>query len=255
MKLFLDKYAYLNSPIHRWEQKPKFIAFMSLIFAFSFIEKLFLLPIIILITIFFFVISQLPITFLLSRLRYPGFFILGVIIFLPFIVGETIIFNWGFLSLKLEGIFTVITILVRFLSILTISLVLFGSAPFITTLKTFQSLGISPIINDMMLLTYRYLEQMGDRLLTMQRALQLKGFKAHQLNRRNLKIIASLIANLLIRSYEESELVYQAMILRGYGTKKNHHNYDTQPINLKHWLPCYGVILVSLALILLEYLL
>ncbi|WP_069790704.1 cobalt ECF transporter T component CbiQ [Cyanobacterium sp. IPPAS B-1200] len=253
MKLFLDKYASLNSPIHSWEQKPKFIALMSLIFAFAFTESLFLLPILIIITSIFFCLSNLPLHFLVSRLRYPGIFILGVVIILPFLAGETIIFNWGFLSLKLEGILTVILIVVRFFCILTISLILFGSAPFTTTLKTFQSLGISPIINDMMLLTYRYLEQMGDRLLTMERALQLKGFNSKKFNRRNLKIIANLIANLLIRSYEDSKLVYQAMILRGYGAKINHKN-STNKINFLHWLSCYAVVIISISLMVVQYL-
>ena len=131
---------------------------------------------------------------------------------------------------------------------------MFGSAPFTTTLKTFQSLGISPIINDMMLLTYRYLEQMGDRLLTMERALQLKGFNGKKLNRRNLKIIANLIANLLIRSYEDSKLVYQAMILRGYGAKINDKN-STNKINYLHWLSCYAVVTISIGLMVVQYLL
>ena len=56
MKLFLDKYASLNSPIHRWEQKPKFIALMSLIFAFAFTQSLFLLPILTIITSIFFLL-------------------------------------------------------------------------------------------------------------------------------------------------------------------------------------------------------
>ncbi|MBE9221884.1 cobalt ECF transporter T component CbiQ [Cyanobacterium stanieri LEGE 03274] len=253
MKLFLDRYAYLNSPIHRWEQKPKFIALMSLIMAFSFINKLKLLPVMVLTTVFFFVISKLPITFLISRLRYPGLFIIGLIIFLPFVIGENIIFNWSFISVKIEGILMVIVIIIRFLSILTISLILFATAPFISTLKTLQSLGLSPIINDMMLLTYRYLEQMGDRLLTMEKALQLKGFKLHKLSRRNLKIIANLIASLLIRSYEESKLVYQAMILRGYGIRIKQDNYNYPSIKSVHWLACYGVVLISLTLIFLEY--
>ena len=60
-------------------------------------------------------------------------------------------------------------------------------------LKSFQSLGMSPIISDMMLLTYRYLEQFSDRLDTMKKALRLKGFNLHKYNHRQLTIVANLI--------------------------------------------------------------
>jgi cobalt/nickel transport system permease protein len=252
MKLLLDEYAYLNSCIHSWQSKPKFIALVSLIFAFAFIQKLALLPLIILLTSVLYYLSKLPIKFLLSRLRYPGIFILAVVILLPFLAGKTVIFNWGFLQLKQEGCLLVFLIVTRFVCILTTSLVLFGTAPFFTTLKTLRQLGLSPIISDMMLLTYRYLEELGDRLITMQRALQLKGFHPHNLSRRNLKIIASLMGSLLVRSYDDSKLVYQAMILRGYGHQPlTQKNYRT-PIAYSDWLACGFVFLISSSLIIAQ---
>lgn len=252
MKLLLDEYAYLNSCIHSWQSKPKFIALVSLIFAFAFIQKLALLPLIILLTSVLYYLSKLPIKFLLSRLRYPGIFILAVVILLPFLAGKTVIFSWGFLQLKQEGCLLVFLIVTRFVCILTTSLVLFGTAPFFTTLKTLRQLGLSPIISDMMLLTYRYLEELGDRLITMQRALQLKGFHPHNLSRRNLKIIASLMGSLLVRSYDDSKLVYQAMILRGYGHQPlTQKNYQT-PIAYSDWLACGFVFLISSSLIIAQ---
>jgi len=254
MKLFLDKYAHLDSPIHKWDGKPKFIAFLSLIFAFAFIEKLFLLPVIIIITAILFLLSKLPFSFLLSRLRYPGIFILGVVIVLPFLAGETVVFSWGIFQLKLEGILTVILIVTRFLCILTTTLILFSTAPFLTTLQTLRSLGLSPVINDMMLLTYRYLEEIGKSLTTMQRALKLKGFNFNKFSKRNLKVIANLIAILLIRSYEQSKLVYQAMILRGYGINLDKKNSYSNKVHYLHWVACYAILLISVTLIVLQYL-
>lgn len=249
MKLLLDEYCYLNSYIHLWENKPKFIALISLIFAFALIEKLILLPLIVIISIILYSLSNLPPKFLLSRLRYPGLFIIAVVTLLPFFVGKTIIFNWGIFAIKQEGCLLVLLIVTRFICILTITLVLFGTAPFFTMLKTLRELGLSPIISDMMLLTYRYLEELSDRLVTMQRALKLKGFHVHKVSKRNLKVIASLMGTLLVRSYDDSKLVYQAMILRGYGhqqkVKQNYH----QPIRLTDWIACAIVVTISFSLI------
>ncbi len=248
MKLLLDKYAHLNSLIHSWHTQPKFIALISLIFAFAFIQKLILLPVIFVLTIIIFYLSKLPFSFLLSRLRYPSMFILGVVILLPWLVGKTIIFQLGFLQLKQEGCLLVLLIVTRFICILTVTIVLFGTAPFFTSLKTFRKLGLSPIISDMMLLTYRYLEELGDRLLRMQRALQLKGFNHHNFRPRNLKVIASLMGSLLVRSYEDSKLVYQAMILRGYSQKTINIADSQVLIPPQDWLACVFVVLISICL-------
>jgi cobalt/nickel transport system permease protein len=254
MKLLLDQYAHLDSYIHRWQEQPKFIALMSLIFAFAFIQNLVFLPFIIVITLVLYLSSNLPFNFLLSRLRYPGIFIVAVVILLPFLVGKTVIFSFFILQIKLEGCLLVLLVVTRFVCILTTSLVLFGTSPFLTTLKTLKSLGLSPIISDMMLLTYRYLEEFGDRLTTMERGLRLKGFYPHRLSRRNLRIIANLMGSLLVRSYDQSKLVYQAMILRGYGyhcqlSKK----VSPSAINVKHWLACCTVVGISISIVVIQF--
>ncbi len=79
-----------------------------------------------------------------------------------------------------------------------------------------RSLGLPQVIVDMTLLAYRYLEELGNMLTTMQRAIKLRGFKYQKFSRRNLRILAQLTGSLLVRSYERSTRVYQAMILRGY---------------------------------------
>ncbi|BAQ64236.1 cobalt ECF transporter T component CbiQ [Geminocystis sp. NIES-3709] len=253
MKLLLDQYAYLDSLIHRWESQPKFIALFTLIFAFSFVHKLLFLPVIIVITAILYFSSNLPFHFLVSRLRYPGIFIVAVVTLLPFLVGKTIIFSFFFLNIKLEGCLLVLLVVTRFICILTISLVLFGTSPFLTTLKTLRSMGLSPIISDMMLLTYRYLEEFGDRLTRMQRALKLKGFQPKKINKRNLKVIANLMGSLLVISYDQSKLVYQAMILRGYHDRYTHKKITESPIHWKHWLGCGIVVSIALSLIIIQF--
>ncbi|MEC4895840.1 MAG: cobalt ECF transporter T component CbiQ [Oscillatoria sp. PMC 1051.18] len=228
MKLALDKYAHLGSPIHRWEQRSKLVALLSLIFAFAFVQELIFLPGMVLVTATLFILSRLPFSFLLSRLRYPGWFIAAVVIFLPFVTGDTVIFQIGELAIKQEGCLQVLLIVTRFICILTVSLVLFGTATFLTSIKALRSLKLPTVIIDMTLLSYRYLEEFGDTLTTMQRAMRLRGFRSEIFSPRNLRILAGLTGSLLVRSYEQSQRVYQAMILRGYGNlpqDRLNHNF------------------------------
>ena len=219
MKLILDRYAYLDSPLHRWQQSYKLVGLLSLIFAFAFIQNIWLLPIAVVITCILFSLSQIPVSFLIKRLRYPSWFILAVVILLPFISGSTPVLQLGWLTIKEEGFWQAVLISVRFFCILTLSIVLFGTAPFLSSIKAMRSLGIPRVIVDMTLLSYRYLEELGEMLTTMQQAMRLRGFKPLVLNRRALSVFAQLTGSILVRSYDRSLRIYQAMILRGYGSQ------------------------------------
>ncbi|MGB3536502.1 MAG: cobalt ECF transporter T component CbiQ [Microcoleaceae cyanobacterium] len=218
MKIALDEYANLNSPIHRWDVKSKLIGLLAVIFAYAWVEDLRLIPAMLITTMMLYFLSKLPLSFLLHRLTYPGLFLLGIVALLPLTSGETILFQWGPLSLYQEGCLAVILIVSRFLAMFITALVLFGTQPFLTTIKAMRSLGLSPILADMILLSYRYLFEVGHQLKTMQKATRLRGFQPKKITRRNLQVYAALAGSLLVRSYQQAEEVYKAMQLRGYGT-------------------------------------
>lgn len=235
MNLKIDEYAHLNSLIHRWNPRLKLIGLVTLIFAFASTESLKLVLPMVVITGGFFWLSNLPLKFLRHRLYYPGYLLLGIVALLPWLSGETVLWQWGFLSLRLEGLVAVGLIASRFLCILTLALVLLGTMPFLTTVKAMRSLGLPSLLADMTLLSYRYLYEVTDNLTTMRRAMRLRGFgqghrhrhssQGHDSRRRlafvpdsqDLNRLASLTGSLFIRSYEQAEHIYKAMRLRGYG--------------------------------------
>jgi cobalt/nickel transport system permease protein len=218
MKLgIVDEYSDLGSLLHRWEPRCKLIGLMVLIFAFSFVRDLRMLLAMVVVTITIYIISKLPVSFILRRLRYPSFFLLVVVLILPFVSGQTIVMSIGPLDLRQEGLIAVLLVVTRFLSILTIGLILFGTAPFLTTIKAMRALGLPAILADMVLLSLRYLHEIGSDLQKMQTSMSLRGYKKHRFSTRALNVAAWLGGSILVRSYERSEWVYKAMILRGYG--------------------------------------
>lgn len=215
--LGLDKYAHLQSPIHSWDPRFKLVGLLALIFAFSFVQNLRLLPFLLIITAIIFIISRLPMGFLISRLKYPGVFLLAVAIVLPLFSGTTVIYSIGPISVHQEGFLDLLIIVVRFICILTLGIVLFGSAPFLTSIKAMRALRLSPILADMMLLTYRYIFEIGHELKTMETSMRLRHFQGRRFSPRGISTLAALSGTLLVRSYERSERIYKAMVLRGYG--------------------------------------
>jgi cobalt/nickel transport system permease protein len=218
----LDRYAKLDSPIHRWEVRCKFVGLMSLIFAFSCVQDGWLLAAAMIVATILYGLSGLPRSFWISRLRYPGYFLAFIVVTLPFAAGQTHLIEFGsWLAISLEGTLAAVSIVVRFLAILTVTLVLFGTHPIVETLAGLRALGLPSFLTDTMLLFYRYLYDVIGQFRVMQTAMRLRGFQRRQLNWRYIKVLALLSGTLLVRSYEQSEQIYRAMRLRGYSDQSS----------------------------------
>jgi cobalt/nickel transport system permease protein len=104
-----------------------------------------------------------------------------------------------------------------------------------------------------MLLTYRYLEELTDILTNMQRAMKLRGFEKKALDQRTLKMLSQLVGTLLLRSYEQSKRVYQAMVLRGYHYHKStlfeHHALGDRSLS---YVLVSSTLFISLGFVLTE---
>ena len=74
MKFGFDEYIHLGSPLHRWDPRFKLIGLMALIFSFAFVRDLRMLLAMVLVTAALYISSRLPVSFMLTRLRYPSFF-------------------------------------------------------------------------------------------------------------------------------------------------------------------------------------
>ena len=241
----IETYIAGRSPLHVWTPQLKILSLGLLMFAFAATRHLALVLPMVVTTAFLYWLSGLPLTFWLKRLRYPGLFILMVVLILPLTSGESILWRWGLLAIRQEGLMAAALVVSRFVCILTLGFILLGTTPFVTLLRSLRSLGLPALLVDMTLLAYRYLFETVDMLGTMQQSMRLRGFghvpqsrhqsrqqpeqhskrrSRRQSGRRLLAVrkadiqrLAGLLGTLLIRSYERAERIYTAMRLRGYG--------------------------------------
>jgi len=140
-----------------------------------------------------------------------------MVVALPFLSGENVIASLGSISVRQEGLLVAVLIATRFICILTMGMVLFGTTRLLTSIKAMRALGLPAIMADMALLAFRYFQEIGQDLQRMQTSMRLRGSNGRRFSLRGLCILAWLSGSLLLRSYERSEWVYKAMILRGYG--------------------------------------
>jgi len=216
--LHADVYIPGTSPIHHWAVRPKLLSLLGLMFAIALVQHLALVPWCLMIVLGLYVASGLPLAYLMRRLPYPGLFIVAMVGVLPWVSGETVIWQGLGLALRLEGLQTATLVMGRFLAIVITGFILLGTTPFLDMLKALRSLGMPQLLTDMALLTYRYLYDIATQLATMRQAMQLRGYGLlKQTLRRQWGWLAALFGSLLLRSYERSQRVYHAMRLRGYG--------------------------------------
>lgn len=248
----LDEYAQIDSPIHRWETRYKIAGLFLLAFSFAFVESFMLLPFMVVVTALLYYLSNLPREFLATRLRIPGFILLGIVISLPFFVGDpqTPLFRLGPINVMEEGILRAILIAVRFVCIITVSLLIFGTETIVNTIKGLIGLRLPPLMADMILLTYRYIFEMRFYLRRTQTAVRMRGFQNTGVSMGKLNTLASLLGNLIVRSYEQSERVYKAMIIRGYGATSNTAVQYSSTSSDKLWFA--AIILVALSFVLAQ---
>ncbi|WP_035272666.1 cobalt ECF transporter T component CbiQ [Desulfonatronum thiodismutans] len=207
-----------DSPfVHRWDPRLKLIGLLLLAFTFSFVSNLRVLPVMIALTLTVVAVSRYPLDLLLRRLRYPSLVILCLIILLPLISGFTPLVEWGGLTVTREGLQAALLVATRFFCIVTLAAVLLGTTPLLRTVKAMQALGLPYVMADMALLVVRYLEVLSADLRRMRISMRLRGHVEQRRPWRNLRTLAWLTGSLILRGYERSQGVYNAMRLRGYG--------------------------------------
>ncbi len=216
MNTEIERYAQGHSLLHRWAPRSKLVGLGLLVVAYATVQSLWLVPAMVGVTAVLYGLSGLPLSFLRSRLRYPSLFLLGVVVTLPWLSGTTVLWQWGPLALRQEGLLTMVLVASRFCSILTLGIVLLGSTPFLQLIGALRGLGLPDLLADMSLLAYRYLFDIAEQLSRLKQAMRLRGFSFHRVQ--TWQPLAAVTGTLLIRTYEQSERVYKAMRLRGYGS-------------------------------------
>ncbi len=165
--------------------------------------------------LFVYGMSGLSPAYLFNRMRFPGIFLLFMAMVLPFWSGEVILWQIGPLALRQEGLFALLIIISKFLSIFAVVIVLFATTPFSKVTDALRFFRIPWLLTDLLSFSYRYVYQLTADLQKMRTAARLRGFQSNKASA--IKPLANITGTMLVRSQEQSERVIQAMTLRGYG--------------------------------------
>ncbi len=217
---FLDKYSFLNSPVHNIHPLVKVVAYLILVIAiltcsiFKPMEFIFISFMMCLLIM----IAKIPFTFFIRKTLLLSPVFISVLVLMPFMKGESVIWESKFilpLSLTREGISLSTGLLIKSVLFLWASILLFSTTRFNELLYVLRKSGIPRLLIILLAFMYRYVFLLIDE---MERV--YTGYQARIFNRQSLgdflKTLSFLVHAIFIRSFERSGRIYQAMCARGF---------------------------------------
>lgn len=241
----IDRYASLNSPLHRFDPRIKIISFIVLIFSIVLLPAVRLALVGLIASILLLLLSNLPIRFVLQHVRWVFLFIIPFLLVMPFTVKGNEVLHVGGLSVTSEGLEFGFLVSIRALAAVLLIFPMIGTMRFDITLKALYQLRVPSLLIQMLMFTYRYIFIFIDEFSRMQRSMMSRGFRVGT-NRHTLTTIGRAVGMLLVRSYERAERVYQAMLSAGYtGNPRTLFESRSSP---KDYI--YGFIIIGFAVLL-----
>ncbi len=240
---FLDKYAGLDSLVHRLDPRAKIIsALAALVIVTSEprgeIISFGLYYLILAVVIF---LSRVPLGYYLKRILVVAPFILAAVILLPvslILTGQDIASDINTI------VYQPLSILLKAFWALLVLTVLTSTERMHTLLAALRLMKGPAVFNIIVALTYRYIFILTDETLRTGRAREgrLTGRPSGGL----LALYGNQAALVFIRSWERSRLVYQAMLARGF--EGNFPVYRKLSFTFKDGLVMIGFIVLLLLL-------
>ncbi len=232
----IDRYAHLESPLHRWDPRWKLASLAILIGACALgpgasrraswdrdvPHALTGLAVSLAVV----QISRIPLSFALRRLLPAAFFLGAFLLIYPLgSSGEGP--RLGLVVYSPERGLAAACIVLRAAAIVLLVFPMFGTSRFDVTMNAIRSLKVPAPLVQLAAFSYRYIYVYADELRRMRVAARARGFRSRPLLHA-LRTAGNGLGMLLVRSVERTERIRDAMVSRGYsGTFRTFDDFTT----------------------------
>ena len=159
--------------------------------------------------------AQLPLSKVIRRLAVVNTFILLLWVFLPFSQPGRELFRLGPLTASYEGVWYALAITVKSNAIILSVMALLATSTVFTLVHALRHLYLPDKLVNMFFFTFRYFQVIHQEYLRLRAAMRIRCFRPRT-NRHTYRSVAYLMGMLLVRSFDRSDRVRQAMLCRGY---------------------------------------
>ncbi|NOQ22772.1 MAG: cobalt ECF transporter T component CbiQ [Candidatus Aegiribacteria sp.] len=237
-----------------WDTSLKIPSMFLLMMSMALIRDQYLISLLPCVAAILFIASGLPLSLLLSRFRAPIVFLLFVSVFLVLFSEGDALVRIGPVVLKSQGAILALNTCVRVLSVITVGIVMIYTTPLSGLSGKLKRMLIPHILVDIGIMTGRYIMVIGEDYNKMKTARKLRGYMPGKSMARRFGVIVPTAATLLIKGFQQSERVFNAMRMRGYGSSAagEARSYALERPSISSFLMFLATVTVSVLLIVLE---
>jgi len=249
-KMFDSNLITRNSVMHSLDPRVKIVVVVAFSIVIAVCSKWSALILGLSISLLFVLLSWLPLKTILIRLMVVNGLVLFLWMFLPFSFDGEPIFTIGPLTATKEGVSYAALLTLRSNVILLACVCLASTTSILTIGSAMRQLGIPGKAVQLFFFTYRYLHVIYLEYQHLANALKIRGFQPRT-SMHTYRTYAYLIGMLLVRSYERSERIRNAMLCRGFsGRFYNLTEFSLKPFD---FIMLFIMLLALASIVLLQW--
>jgi len=244
--MHLEEFSAGSSFFHKMDPRIKFIVFLPLVFVIALSKDITLGAVFLLLAVGSIFVARVSLRALLRRLAVVNIFILFLWITLPFSIEGKTLFSLGRFSFSLEGAVYTLWISLKANAIFLFTVSILGTTEVFSLAHALLHLKLPKKLIELFFFFYRYISVLHKEYQRLFQAVRVRGFTPRT-NLHSLRTYAYLVGVLFIKSYERSQRVYQALILRGFkGEFPLISHFKLRKQDLAFAVVTYGIIILLL---------
>ena len=248
--MHLEEFASGHSLWHRMDPRVKMVGLFGFAVVTAVSDRLELLLAALALGLIALFAARLDLRKVGFRIAVVNGFVLFLWLFLPFTTpGETIA-QWGWLAVHREGVALAFAITLKTNAIIAATIALIGTSTVFSLVHALTHMGIPDKLVHLFFFCYRYIAVIHEEYTRLRVALKMRAFRART-DIHTYRTVAYMLGMLFVRTYERSQRIYQAMLLRGFtGT---FYTLDHFHMRRTDWLALVGFTLCVGTMVLLQW--
>lgn len=213
--MHLEQFAAGSSLIHRLDPRVKIISAVLFSVTAALSDRFEVLAASLAGGLLLVLLARLDLALAAVRLAIVNGFVLFLWLFLPFSHPGPTVFTLGPLAASREGLDLALAITIKSNAIILAALALLSTSTVFALVHALRHFRVPDKLVNLFFFTFRYFHVIHQEYLRLRAAMRVRCFRPGT-NLHTYRSLAFLVGMLLVRSFDRSERVYQAMLCRGF---------------------------------------